>query len=148
MQVKVIKELAVRFVLACVVVGVLILSGCGSSQKTWESGKPGAAQTESEKPDIERLDKDKPGDVKPGKDASDETLASGPYWTIEVSDTKNFTYAIPGGKDGSIDMTATLYFIAWKQCGTEMFGQYEGRALADFDGDGKYEIAGEEGSDN
>lgn len=147
-QGTVMRKRITRFALAFTVIAILILSGCGSSQKMPGSEKPDAAQSESDKPGIEQLDKDKPGVVKPGKDASDETLASGPYWTIEVSDTKNFTYAIPGGKDGSIDMTATLYFIAWKQGGTEMFGQYEGRALVAFDmdfgnvGDGRFSLVG------
>jgi hypothetical protein len=51
------------------------------------------------------------------KEAADETLSSGPYWLIETSDTKNFTYTIPNSNGGVIDMTATLYFIAWKTGG-------------------------------
>lgn len=60
---------------------------------------------------------------------------SGPYWLIEVSDTKTFSYAVPNGSGEAIDMTATLYFIAWKEGGEEMFGQYEGRALVALDMD-------------
>ncbi len=63
------------------------------------------------------------------KEAADEPRASDPYWLIKVSDTKNFSYAIPNGNGGTIYMTATLHFIAWKKGGEEMFGQYEGRAL-------------------
>ncbi len=61
--------------------------------------------------------------------------SSGPYWLIETSDTKDFSYAVPGGSGGTIDMTATLYFTAWKEGGEEMFGQYKGRALVALDMD-------------
>ncbi|MEA4912671.1 MAG: hypothetical protein VB092_08705 [Oscillospiraceae bacterium] len=99
-----------------IVIGALTLSGCGSTaQKAPESVQPSAAQEE--------------------KEAADEALSSGPYWRIEASDTKNFTYTIPNGNGGAIDMTATLHFIAWKAGGEEMFGQYEGRALVAFDMD-------------
>ena len=93
-----------------------VLTGCGSAgQRAPESSQPSVAQAE--------------------KEAADKALASGPYWLIEVSETKNFAYTIPNGNGGVIDMTATLYFIAWKVGGKEMFGQYEGRALVAFDMD-------------
>lgn len=97
-----------------IVIGALMLSGCGgAAQKASESSQPSAVRTE--------------------KAAADE--ASGPYWLIEVSETKNFTYTVPNGNGGVIDMTATLHFIAWKAGGGEMFGQYEGRALVVFNMD-------------
>lgn len=114
-QVTAMKKWITRFVLACAVIGALTLPGCSAAQKTLESGQPDAAQAE--------------------KEAANETLASGPYWIIEVSDTKRFNYAIPNGNGGSIQMAATLHFIAWKQGGAEMFGKYEGRALVAFDMD-------------
>lgn len=102
--------------LSGIMIGALTLSGCdGAPQKVSESAQPRVAQEE--------------------KEAADEALASGPYWRIEASDTKNFTYTIPNGNGGSIDMRVTLHFIAWKQGGEEMFGQYEGRALVAFDMD-------------
>lgn len=104
------------FMLTGIMIGALTLSGCGSgAQKVPESGQPSVAQEEME--------------------AADEALDSGPYWRIEASDTKNFTYTIPTGNGGSIDMRVTLHFIAWKPGGEEMFGQYEGRALVAFDMD-------------
>lgn len=108
------RKWIIRFVLAGAVIGALTLSGCGgAAQKTMESGQPGVAQAE--------------------QNATGTALAQGPYWLIEVSDTKNFTYQVPNGNGGSVDMTATLHFIAWKQGGMEVFGQYEGRALVAFD---------------
>lgn len=105
-----------HFMLAGLMLGALALSGCnGVAQKGLGNGQPNAAQEETE--------------------AAEEALTSGSYWLIEVSDTKNFTYTIPNGNGGSIDMRITLYFIAWKQGGEEMFGQYEGRALVAFDMD-------------
>ena len=105
-----------RFMLTGIVIGALTLSGCGgTAQKAPESSQPSTAQAE--------------------KEAADETLSSGPYWLIETSDTKNFTYTIPNGNGGVIDMAATRYFIAWKTGGEDMFGQYEGRALVAFDMD-------------
>ena len=99
-----------------IVIGTLTLSGCGSAvQKAPESSQPSASLAE--------------------KEAAEESLPSGSYWRIEVSDTKNFTYTIPNGNGGVIDMTATLHFIAWKAGGEEMFGQYEGRALVAFNMD-------------
>lgn len=99
-----------------IVIAALTLSGCGgAAQKAPESSQPSAAQAE--------------------KEAAEESLSSGLYWRIEVSDTKNFTYTIPNGNGGVIDMTATLHFIAWKAGGEEMFGQYEGRALVAFNMD-------------
>lgn len=65
----------------------------------------------------------------------EQPSASGPNWLIEVSDTKGFSYSVPNGNGGAIDMTATLYFIAWKEGGEEMFGRYEGRALVALDMD-------------
>ena len=99
-----------------IVIGALTLSGCGdTAQKAPESSQPSVAKAE--------------------KEAADEAFSSGFYWRIEASDTKNFTYTIPNGNGGVIDMTATLYFIAWKTGGEDMFGQYEGRALVAFDMD-------------
>lgn len=99
-----------------IVIGVLTLSSCGVvAQKAPGSGQSGVVQAK--------------------KEAANETLASGPYWRIEVSDTKNFTYTIPNVNGGTIDMTATLHFIAWKEGGEEMFGKYKGRALVAFDMD-------------
>ncbi len=110
------KRRITRFVLTSIIIGALALSGCGgAAQKTPKGSQPNAAQTE--------------------KEAADEGLTSGPYWLIEASDSKNFAYTIPNGSGGVIDMTATLYFIAWKAGGEEMFGQYEGRALVTFDMD-------------
>jgi hypothetical protein len=110
------KKWITRFMLIGIVVGVLTLSGCGdTAQKAPESIQPSAAQAE--------------------KEAADEALPSGPYWRIEASDTKYFTYTIPNGNGGVIDIAATLHFIAWKAGGEEMFGQYEGRALVTFDMD-------------
>ncbi len=107
------KKRIARFILIGIAIGALTLSGCGTaSQKSPESGQPYAIQTE--------------------KESADEVLASGPYWRIEVSETKNFTYTIPNSDGGVIDMTAALCFIAWKAGGEEMFGQYEGRALVAF----------------
>lgn len=92
------------------------LTGCGGAVQTApESSQPSAAQAE--------------------KEAAGKAFSSDPYWRIEVSDTKYFTYTIPNGNGGVIDMTATLHFIAWKEGGAEMFGQYEGRALVAFDMD-------------
>lgn len=94
----------------------VIFTGCGSTvQKAPENNEPDDTQAE--------------------KEAADETFSSGTYWLIEVSETKNFTYTIPNGSGGVIDMSAELYFIAWKAGGKEMFGQYEGRALVAFDMD-------------
>lgn len=91
-----------------------VLTGCGgTAQNAPQNHQSSTAQVE--------------------KESADDTLAAGPYWQIEVSDTKNFSYAIPGGNGGAIDMTATLYFIAWKQGGKDMFGRYEGRALVALD---------------
>lgn len=110
------KKWMTRFMLTGIVIGALTLSGCGgAAQKAPESSQPSVAQAE--------------------KEAVDEALASGPYWLIEVSETKNFTYTIPNGNGGVIDMTATLHFIAWKEGGEDMFGQYEGRALVAFNMD-------------
>ena len=110
------KKWMTRFMLTSIMIDVLMLSGCGSvAQKALESSQPSVARAE--------------------KEAADEALASGPYWLIETSDTKNFTYTIPNGNGGSIDMGVTLHFIAWKPGGEEMFGQYEGRALVTFDMD-------------
>jgi len=98
-----------------------ILTGCGGTgQKGTESSHPSVVQTEKESAE---------------KEIADEDSFSGPYWRIEASDTKNFTYKIPNSNGGAIDMTATLYFIAWKAGGEEMFGQYEGRALVAFNMD-------------
>lgn len=95
---------------------VAALTGCGGApQKAPGNSQPSVAQAE--------------------KEAAEESLPSGPYWRIEALDTKNFTYTIPNGNGGVIDMTATLHFIAWKVGGEEMFGQYEGRALVAFDMD-------------
>lgn len=110
------KKWITCFMLTEIVIGVLTLSGCGgAAQKAPEISQPSVAQTE--------------------KEAADEDLASESCWLIEVSETKNFTYTIPNGNGGVIDMTATLYFIAWKVGGEEMFGQYEGRALVVFNMD-------------
>jgi hypothetical protein len=110
------KKWITRFMMIGIVIGALTLSGCGGAvQKAPESSQPSAALAE--------------------KEAAEESLPSGPYWRIEVSDTKNFTYTIPNGNGGVIDMTATLHFIAWKAGGEEMFGQYEGRALVAFNMD-------------
>ena len=99
-----------------IVIGALTLSGCGSTaEKSPVSSQSGVAQAE--------------------KGTADEAPFSGSYWRMEVSDTKNFTYAIPNGNGGGIDMTVTLHFIAWKAGGEDMFGQYEGRALVAFDVD-------------
>ena len=99
-----------------IAIGLLALSGCGGTiQKAPESSQSSAVQSEN--------------------GAADEVLSSDSYWCIKASDTKNFIYAIPNGNGGVIDMTATLYFIAWKAGGDEMFGQYEGRALVAFDMD-------------
>lgn len=55
-------------------------------------------------------------------------------WLITTSDTKKTALNVPStGK--SIDITVTLYFVAWKNGGEDMFGEYEGRALIAFDGD-------------
>lgn len=94
-----------------IVISVIMLSGCGS-----------AKETSADAPGLKEPKKEVPGD------------SSGPYWFIEVSDTKNFSYSIPSG-GGKIDMTATLHFIAWKEGGEEMLGQYEGRALVALDMD-------------
>ncbi|NCC66627.1 MAG: hypothetical protein EOM14_00335 [Clostridia bacterium] len=91
-----------------------LLTGCGGAQKTAKSGQLDAQSK------------------KGGASASSD---SGPYWLIMVSDTKNFYYSIPSGSGAVIDMTATLYFIAWKKGGEDMFGQYEGRALVALDMD-------------
>ena len=118
------KKWLTRFIPTGIVIGALMLSGCGSaSQKAPKGSQPSTAQEE--------------------KEAADEAPSSGSYWRIEASDTKNFTYAIPGGNGGVIGMTATLYFIAWKAGGEEMFGQYEGRALVAFDMD--FSNAGSDG---
>ncbi len=102
--------------LALAICVAAILPGCGgAARKTPGNEQPGIAQVK--------------------KEAADDTLAIGPYWQIEVTDTKNFSYAVPVGNNGTIDMTATLYFIAWKQGGEDMFGQYEGRALVAVDMD-------------
>ncbi len=103
------KKWITLFMLAGIVIGALTLSGCDSTSQM----APKDNQTALQK----------------GNKALDEALPSGPYWRIEVSDTKNFAYTIPDGGGKTIDMTATLYFIAWKSRGEEMFGQYEGRAL-------------------
>lgn len=107
------KKCIIRFMLVGIVISVLTLSGCSSGAKNTSGGS--AAQKE--------------------KEVAGEALSSGPYWLIEASDTKNFTYTIPNGNGGVIDMTATLYFIAWKSGGEEMFGRYEGRALVAFNMD-------------
>jgi len=93
-----------------------LLSGCGKAQDTAQSGQPA-----TQPGNIEMNDTGAPSD-------------SGPFWLISVSDTKNFDYAIPAG-GGAIGMTATLSFIAWKQGGDDMFGEYEGRALVALDMD-------------
>jgi hypothetical protein len=110
------KKRITRFMLIILAISVLTLSGCGgATQKAPHNQQPNTVQAEQE--------------------SVDETHAAGPYWQIEVSDTNNFSYAVPGGNGGAIDMTATLYFIAWKQGGEDVFGQYEGRAMVALDMD-------------
>ncbi len=110
------KKWVASFMLTSIVISSLTLSGCGRAvQKMPKNEQASATQEE--------------------KEAVDEPRASDPYWLIKVSDTKNFSYAIPNGNGGTIDMTATLHFIAWKKGGEEMFGQYEGRALVALDMD-------------
>ena len=104
------KKWITHFLLIILAISVLTLSGCGgTTQKAPQNQQPSTAQE--------------------GKESADDALAAGPYWQIKVSDTKNFSYAVPDGNGGVINMTAALYFIAWKQGGEDMFGQYEGRAL-------------------
>lgn len=60
--------------------------------------------------------------------------SAGYNWLITTSDTKKTALNVPStGK--SVDITVTLYFVAWKNGGGDMFGEYEGRALIAFDGD-------------
>lgn len=75
------------------------------------------------------------GGAAQGTAGTEQPAGSGPYWLIEVSDTKKFSYSVPDGSGGTVDMTATLYFTAWKEGGEEMFGQYQGRALVALDMD-------------
>lgn len=67
--------------------------------------------------------------------SSDEPSESSGYnWLITTTDTKKTSFNVPStGKP--IDITVTLYFVAWKNGGEDMFGEYEGRALIAFDGD-------------
>lgn len=102
--------------LIMLILSVALLTGCrGAAQVTQASRQPGVAQVAEE--------------------AASANNVSDAYWLIEVSDTKNFTYPIPNGNGGSIDMTATLHFIAWKEGGEKIYGQYEGRALVTIDMD-------------
>ena len=55
-------------------------------------------------------------------------------WLIKTSDTKKTILNVPA-TGNSIDITITLYFVAWKNGGEDMFGKYEGRALIAFDSD-------------
>lgn len=104
-----------RIMLAGIVMSALALPGCGgAAQKAPASGQPSATQSENEM------------EISP---------LSGPYWRIEVSETKNLTYTIPNGNGEAVEMTVTLYFIAWKAGGEGMFGTYEGRAMVAFDMD-------------
>lgn len=107
------KKLAIYLALISIVFGMFTLSGCGS------------AASASEQPSVALTDNAE----------SDESSSPGTYWLIQASDTKQFSYAVPGGSGGTIDMIATLHFIAWKKGGEEMFGQYEGRALVALDMD-------------
>lgn len=75
------------------------------------------------------------GGAAKGAAGAEQPEAAGPYWLIEASDTKEFSYAVPDGSGGKIDMTATLYFTAWKEGGEEMFGLYQGRAMVALDMD-------------
>lgn len=121
------KKWITHFMLIGIVVGALTLSGCGGTAQTAPEGRQPTVQTAPES--------SRPSAVQAEKEAAEDALPSGPYWRIEASDTKNFTYTIPDGRGGVIDMTVTLHFIAWKTGGEEMFGQYEGRALVTFDMD-------------
>jgi len=101
---------------AVAVLSALFLTACGSekAQNSPESSNPSSAIAS----------------VQQHTANNDKAQA---YWLIESTDSKSFSYPIPGG--GNIEMTATLYFFALKSGGNEMFGQYDGRALVALDMD-------------
>lgn len=97
---------------------VLILTLCACSNESSKS----STKTPSTNPQGE------------AQDDSSESEAEVYNWLITTSDTKKTSLNVPSmGK--SIDITISLYFVAWKNGGEDMFGEYEGRALIAFDGD-------------
>jgi len=104
---------------------ILILALCACSSKS-------ATESPTAKPQDElRSNSSDPSNTANPAKPSD---SAGYNWLITTSDTKRTALNVPStGK--SIDITVTLYFVAWKNGGEDMFGEYEGRALIAFDGD-------------
>lgn len=103
---------------------ILLLILCACSAK--------GADSQTVKPQDEIGYNDPKPDNTP--DSPEPGESSGYNWLMTASDTKKTALNVPAtGK--SIDITVTLYFVAWKNGGEDMFGEYEGRALIAFDGD-------------
>jgi hypothetical protein len=103
---------------------ILILALCACSSK-------GTTESSTVEPQEELRNNSNPSNETNSTAPSD---SAGYNWLITTSDTKKTTLNVPStGK--SIDITVTLYFVAWKNGGEDMFGKYEGRALITFDGD-------------
>lgn len=109
------KRRLLRLSLAGMLLSCLLLTACsgGGANRAPESSAP-------------------PSTLSPAPAEEDDAVQN--WWLIEATDSKNFSYAVPSG-GGSIEMTATLYFVAWKKGDEKMFGQYEGRALVALDMD-------------
>jgi hypothetical protein len=104
---------------------ILILVLCACSSKSATDSQTAKPQDELGKNASET------GDTANPTEPSDSV---GYNWLITTSDTKKNALNVPAtGK--SIDINVTLYFVAWKNGGEDMFGEYEGRALIAFDGD-------------
>lgn len=97
-----------RFFLFSLAAFLLVLSGCGEAYKS--AAEPRNSST-----------------------ATPPGTAKNVCWLIEATDTKQFSYSAPSS--GAINITATLYFIAWKVGGPNMLGQYKGRAMVTLDMD-------------
>lgn len=94
-------------------------------QQVQTNGQPAGIQKESETTEETR---------RMGvKEPSDQSEAGQDYkWLIQVSDSKNGNIPVPMS-DKSLNFKCTLYFVAWKNGGEDIYGTYEGRALITFD---------------
>ncbi len=110
----------IRKVISILAVLMLVITGCADKINTEPSDTEASSTISKQKIAAENSDE----------------KSKGYDWIIEVNDSKNGSYAIPMS-DKTMNFTVNLYFIAWKNGGNDIYGNYNGRALITFDIDNK-----------